>query len=563
MSEFNFSDEMQKKLNNFNMKMLGLLPTLLVKPLALATDVFFRKDFGERYLTTSSVLVSGFLWVLATNFAYIYQGGASPFIELIFKLGLHRTAQWLYHHDYSNKVGWIVIFAHSFLAWRNLILTRVRAASGQVWYSVSRGSSIFGTENKIRDGIIAVVLVLVLGVFADSLGLLCFISFCVSHHLAAREQAFFYNQYLDAVDAKIQAEYLQRALDKGEPPGFTDGLYCPLSKDFKGEYRERVARVVAGGPFDAGVIDVKPEKPQARHQFATAQSSRPEPVTSTPAQQADLKSAFQDATGTAKETLSQILRSKRIIRFAVIGLVLLACVAVGVAVVRLIQSRSNQSSVAPVAVSQQTQPPAVTPATKPENPAVVENAKQEVLRLEERTKAEAALEIQKQKEKEKAAALEAQRRQEAERQAALEQQKHEENQRIFEQIKTTLAVETEQVSKFKAECQTRLDNNTNKIAGVARSARKNLNQFNDTARANFPKALQEQEDMLNHFQGLLPSLSADPQSDPRKFGDQMTNYIAAIEDTRQKFTTALNDLDTDISNAPKRIIIPFLNIKGN
>ncbi len=205
-------------------------------------------------------------------------------------------------------------------------------------------------------------------------------------------------------------------------------------------------------------------------------------------------------------------------------------------------------------VQNQTQqsPPVVAPAVKTDNSAALAQAALEAQRRqdEEKAKAQAALEAQK-------------RREEQQKQAALEQQKLEENQRIYEQIKTTLAAEAAQVSKFKAQCQTRLDNNTNKIAGVARSARKTLNQFNDTARANFPKALQEQENMLNHFQGLLPSLSSDPQSDPRQFGDQMTNYIAAIEDTRQKFTTALNDLDTDISNAPKRTVIPFLNIKAN
>jgi hypothetical protein len=191
------------------------------------------------------------------------------------------------------------------------------------------------------------------------------VALLVSYQVEASQQAAFYNRYLDAMDAKVQAKYLRRALDKGEPPDDTDGLYCPLSKAFKGEYRQRVARVVAGGPFDASVADAVAEKPQTRPQFATAQSSRPEPASSVPSQQADLKAAFQDAKATAAETLSRILRSKRIIRLTVIGLILVALVAVSIPVFRFIQSQSSKSAIPPVAVAEQTQPPRANPATPP------------------------------------------------------------------------------------------------------------------------------------------------------------------------------------------------------
>jgi hypothetical protein len=344
---------------------VGLIATLLVKPLALATDVFFRKDFGERYLAQNSAALALILWGLAPKLALLWGQGLNPLLQLIYDAGLHKIAYWFFRHDCTNAFGFLIGCAYGFMAVRNITQTRRRSASGQIWYSMSRGGSIFGIENKARDLLIAFGAVAILGLLAPSLALLFFISRLVSYQVEASQQAAFYNRYLDAMDAKVQAKYLRRALDKGEPPDDTDGLYCPLSKAFKGEYRQRVARVVAGGPFDASVADAVAEKPQTRPQFATAQSSRPEPASSVPSQQADLKAAFQDAKATAAETLSRILRSKRIIRLTVIGLILVALVAVSIPVFRFIQSQSSKSAIPPVAVAEQTQPPRANPATPP------------------------------------------------------------------------------------------------------------------------------------------------------------------------------------------------------
>ena len=566
------TDKLGGKMLDFNLKMVGLIATLLVKPLALATDVFFRKDFGERYLAQNSAALALILWGLAPKLALLWGQGLNPLLQLIYDAGLHKIAYWFYRHDCTNAFGFLIGCAYGFMAVRNITQTRRRSASGQIWYSMSRGGSVFGVENQSRDLLLAFGAIVILGLFAPSLGLLFFISRIVSYQVEASQQAAFYNRYLDAMDAKVQAEYLQRALDKGEPPDDTDGLYCPLPKAFKGEYRQRVARVVAGGPFSPGSPGPIPEKPQTRTQFASSQSSRPEPTASVPSQQADLKAAFQDAKATAAETLSQILKSKRIIRFAVIGLILVALVAVGIPVFRFIQSQSSKSAIPPVAVAEQTQPPRANPSTPPPTTPQVQNQTPQSPPVVAPTAdasnsaaiAQAALEAKQREEQEKAkqqAALETQRRQEeARKQAALEAEKQQARQKVFDQIKNTLVTESAQVSKFKAECETRLNSNTNKLAKLARTPRKKLTEFNDTALQNFPKALQEQETMLTHFQDLLKQLADNPDSDTRQINDQIKTYIAAAQDTRQKFTATLNDLDIDIANAPKKASLPFLKL---
>ena len=574
------TDELDKKMLNFTLKMTGLLATLIVKPLALATDVFFRKDFGERFLTGNSLVVSWFLWAAASHTSSIWGGQENLTVQWLWKHGFHKIAQWLIDHDYSVTIGWFMIMASGFMGGRSLFYTRTRAATGQMWYSLSRGASIFGNENKLRDIIIAAVAVGILSLFSPGLALLFAVSRIVSYQMEARQQSAFYNRYLDAMDAKIQAEYLQRALDKGEPPVNTEGLYCPLPKGFKGEHRQRVARVVAGGPFNPSATQDRPQPPQS---FPPPRGGEPAPAAVVLPKEVAMQSALQDARNTAAETLASILKSKRIIRFAVVGLILLAVVAVATPVARFIHAQmSRPAAVAAAAPAQPTKPiPAALPVVAPNTKSAAEisnsaalaqaaldaqkrqeaekQAALEAQKREEQAKAAAALEAQKRQEAERLAALELQKQQEKERAAALELQKQQETARVVEQVKTALADQEAQRAKLLADCETRLANNTNKIAKVATASRKTLQQNNDVLKEKIETALKTEDDSFKHMEGLLPPLAPNPQPDPRLIGVELTNYMAKVEKVRQQLTGMLADQDTDISNAPpQRGLLDFL-----
>jgi hypothetical protein len=475
--------------------------------------------------------------------------------------------------------GWFMIMASGFMGGRSLFYTRTRAATGQMWYSLSRGASIFGNENKLRDIMIAAVAVGILSLFSPGLALLFAVSRIVSYQMEARQQSAFYNRYLDAMDAKIQAEYLQRALDKGEPPVNTEGLYCPLPKGFKGEHRQRVARVVAGGPFNPGATPERPHPPQS---FPPPKGGEPAPAAVVLPQEVAMQSALHDARNTAAETLSSILRSKRIIRFAVVGLILLAVVAVATPVTRFIHAQMNRPAAVVAAPAQPAKPiPAALPVAAPDTKSAAEisnsaalaqaaldaqkrqeaekQAALEAQKREEQAKEQAALEAQKRQEAERLAALELQKQQEKERAAALELQKQQETARVVEQVKTALADQEAQRAKLLADCETRLANNTNKIAKVATASRKTLQQNNDVLKEKIETALKTEDDSFKHMEGLLPPLAPNPQPDPRLIGVELTNYMAKVEKVRQQLTGMLADQDTDISNAPpQRGLLDFL-----
>ena len=237
-----FSDSLDQKLLDFNLKVLVLLVTLIWKPLAICTDPFFRKNFGERYLTGTSVLVAFIIWGIAEKMSKLTSFLENPIERIFYDAQWYKTAEWLHTHDVSGKVAYGISFAYGFIAMTHFLWIYWRRTTPQRWHSMSRGESIFGTENKLRDGIIAFVAIGVLGIFAPPISFLFFCSRMSSFYLTRKQEQSLYTKYLNQIDKKIEAELLQRALDKGEPPRLTDGLYAPLPKQFKGEHRTNVAK---------------------------------------------------------------------------------------------------------------------------------------------------------------------------------------------------------------------------------------------------------------------------------------------------------------------------------
>lgn len=545
MSYERFTDSLDRKILDFNLKMLGLLAALLLKPLANATEPLFRKNLGERYLTPMGAFVSFCLWSLVKKLAdatpYSFQ--VTPLQESLNRAQCYDAANWVHTYNLSGKVGWLITAVYGVMAWRSLIAAGLRRKTGQPWYSMSRGESVFGSENKIRDIIISVVASLILLDVAPPAGALFLVSRFLSYYLEARQQSSIYNQYLDAMDAKIQNEYLQRALDQGEPPSATEGLYCPLPRGMKGEPRARVARVVAGGPFEGDEPETGRE-PQKQKPNPTTPKNEPVFAASVRSVAPLIKKAFRTGMELAKQIPSLVLKFKRIQRYGSVGLLVVAWSAAGIALFRSIESRRNQPVLASQATSAAAQPPKVssTLPTQPisdarfqpqETPPVVTPA---VATQNSAAVAQAALEAQQRQEAEKEMAL-----------AALELKKRQERKTAFEQMDNTITAQSAQLSKFKADCVSRLDNNTNKVAALSWFRRKRFKKDNDSNRAYILAVLQQEEDILNKSQIALRINAANPKSSPQRCNDQMTAYYAQMDKNHQQLTAILDAFDAGIA----------------
>lgn len=528
MNYESLSDTLDKKILDFNLKILGLIASILIKPLALATEPFFRKDFGERYLTCTSASISLLLWLFASKITSWFFG---DLLEKEYqKAGFYKTANWLHEHNLSLWVAGFVVGTYSGLALINLARARSRRKTGKVWYSMSRGGSIFGSENKVRDIIIAIVVVVVLLAFAPPIAFLFFISRFASYYLAAKQQNNFYSRYLDAMDAKIESEFLQRALEKGEPPSNTDGLHCPLPKTIKGEYRTRVARVVAGGPFVAGATAATQGTPQPHQQFATTPQNDPNTISMIISQAAELKPVFQAGWKMARQTpsfIKSVASSKRFIRLVVATLVVVACLVAGFTVFRFVKSHRKPPVVASKVVTERAQPPAANPA--PTTPAITEHQNQPPQTTPTIVPAKENLVTPTQN--------------------VSETQGSPTQEQIIKQIENTLVAEDTKISKFKDDCDDARVGELLEIQGVASSYKTSFNQQSGKIQKKEEAVVNSQRAYLRKFQQDLQANVTNPQFDPQGDLEKLERAIPKMEHDRQHVSQALDALETAIKNA--------------
>jgi len=246
------TDQLDKKLLDIQFKAFALFAALLLKPLSTATDPFFRKNLGERRFSWSSIYFGFFLWLLSSLVSNLVGPVGA---DLTGYVGLQRLAVWIRAHDYSRSLGGIIGGVFFVLGCMNIAATRLRQQNGAVWHSMSRGESRFGREDYWRDIRISVLAAVCLFALATPVGLLFVLSRFLSYFLEAKEQQSVYARYLDAMDAKLEAQHLEIALRDGVPPKTTEGIYGPLPKRFTGEHRANVARAGAGAAVRIAMLE--------------------------------------------------------------------------------------------------------------------------------------------------------------------------------------------------------------------------------------------------------------------------------------------------------------------
>ncbi len=529
------SDTLDKKLLDFNIGMLKVVAAMLVRPLAMCTEPFFRKNFGERYFTENTFIVSMAIWI----------AGAS-LLNLVYGQGQEGTPlqNWLYYKLHFEKLAVeikaryivnVVCFLYSYMAFKQLVVTRMRQRTGHIWHSMSRGESLFGKENAVRDMIIAAIIVGVLWIAAPHLCAIFVLSQVASYYLSAKQQSSIYSRYLDQMDAKIEAEHFQETMDKGVPPKDTDGLYAPLPKRFKGEFRTRIARVASGGPFDPNAPDQRAAV-KGSASVASVSPSQTRPAVSQPSSQ--ITPDFIDAVLKFK----QIVTSKGFIRVAVIIMVLAGLAYAGTAIIQYFNSHTKPAVVASVAPSRPNQPQ-VIPA---ESPPVAQPVPTTRIQESESPPTQAAPPV--------AAPAPPPVDTAALERAALEKQRQEEQARLarqhqqsVDQFNTTLSQKVAELAQAQADSNARLNNYTNKIAKASWLRRGYLRRDNLKARELVKNELQNQQDTLNLLQDSMRSFSSDTNADPNQVVQTIQAYDETTAAISRNINLILQKMDDEIS----------------
>jgi hypothetical protein len=446
---------------------------------------------------------------------------------------------------FVTVVGIILAVAYLVLGSLNRRAVNRWRATGERWHSKSKGQSLFGKENRIRDFGIEVV------IFTG----LCFVSiFYAGFFLLSRLMSYLadataiaalYNRYLDIIDAQIESQFMETALREGFPPDTTGGIYTPLPGAFKGERRANVARIIAGGP----IANPGPEPASPKQQVSRSAAA----ASAIPSQPVDLKSAFQDAKGTVAEILAGILKSKRLVRIAVFVFLLAALVAVAIPVGRFIRYEMKRPT--PAVTSEPSQPLKVyreIPATSAPQPQSQSRSALSAVTpppmVHSTAAAQASSEQNRRSEDQKTTGALEEPQREKDTLVTAESAKPQERENAIEQINATLTNQTAQLYDYRTNCIARLDDNTNKIAKVASSSRKSLTKLNAHTREMLVNQIQGQEDFLKQFKESLPALLSNPRLEPKLILVHLNNSIAKIVADRKDFEQTLDSIDTTISN---------------
>jgi hypothetical protein len=249
-----FGDEIESSIRSFNKKAAGALAPAFLRALTNATEIFVRKDLGERFFAGA---MSGgiMIWGVALLVTYFADNAAG---ELLHELGFHLLGRILGHHIIGVILNLGLMASFMYFANENAQRLQQFRNEGKTYHSMSRGVPRWG-DDPMRNLGIQVGIIAVLLLFAPLTAILFGISRYLSAQEAAKQQAAMYDRYLDAMDAKIEGEHLQDALMGKCAPEVTY-LYKPLPANMNPELRENVAAAATGKPVKIVVQAPKPAR---------------------------------------------------------------------------------------------------------------------------------------------------------------------------------------------------------------------------------------------------------------------------------------------------------------
>jgi hypothetical protein len=229
--EIPFGDYFDKELRQFNRKAAGALAPVFVRSLTNATEIFLRKDLGERFF--SGAMSGGILiWGLASCLTYCSDSLVGEFLH---NLGQHSLAQILGNHVVGLILNIALLGTFMYFASENAKRLQQFRADGRTYHSMSRGVPRWSND-PITNFVIQIGIFTLLLLFAPITAVLFGFSRYLSAAEAAKQEA-----------AKIEGEHLNDALLGKCAPEITY-LYKPLPTSMKSETRENIAAAATGKP---------------------------------------------------------------------------------------------------------------------------------------------------------------------------------------------------------------------------------------------------------------------------------------------------------------------------
>lgn len=225
---------------------LGLV-AMFIRPLATLTEIFFRKDFGERYYTFWNWYAGCILTTIAWICILIGVGLTSTQETYMDSRGLIHT---------QTIVAPASTFSLTVLglwAWGLHIFTviqwwsvRRRYQRGGRWHSRSIGVPWIPKFPAWAERAIPLGLGFILVRFGATIpGVLMIASAATTLLLRWKEARDFKNRVLDVIDGQIEQEYLGKAVMERTGPREAEGFRAPLPAYVSQSFRQKVVAALA------------------------------------------------------------------------------------------------------------------------------------------------------------------------------------------------------------------------------------------------------------------------------------------------------------------------------
>lgn len=236
------------------------LVVMLIRPLATLTEIFFRRNMGERYFTAWNVIAG---WWIITAFTAFRLGVPMPSNAGYDEMGRYQPGQsatpllvWFF-----GSAAWsFCLFAAMGV---QQFFVRQRYKQGGRWHSRSIGEPWFPLLPAWAEKAIPIVAGIYIAWYCHVplLGALLILSGITSGLLRLHEARLFRERVLDVIDSQIEQEYLAKAVLERSKPNEVDGLRAPLPAYVSQKFRERFVEALT--PADSVGLQSPAPQPSA------------------------------------------------------------------------------------------------------------------------------------------------------------------------------------------------------------------------------------------------------------------------------------------------------------
>lgn len=546
--------------SNFTKKAAATVWGKFKRQLSTASEPFLRKNMGERYLSRDALIGGAAIWFWATVAALAFSDIRSVGAFISYIPALHRLGHWMNNFVPTILVGGALSLFHFRFASENTRLMAKYRAESKPYHTQSRGVPRWeGNLVFMPLGIVAVLILF------DLPAAILFVFSCImSAKIASEQQEAIYARYLDALDARIEKEYLEDAI-LGKCPTEITQLHKPLPESLTADLRQNIAaaavgkqvEILAQGPRIGGQADTPnvaaniPDRPQeaapqaprnpragapirAATQGFTPPSPKAQPseaVESAPVEAAkptqSVAAVAQPANQPPAATQTAVADSK----YKMLFFSLIIVLAVGGATASVIHFWPAKTKALPAYVVTRSVTSPRVPAQAIPNPPPPAAPVVQPLQAQPVTAAPATDTV-------------------TVAQTDSQAQKLEERQQALEQITSELTNRIAQLAIYTADCEAKLDAYDGKLASSAPANRAVLKHRNDSARRTIENNLKNQAESLKGYQTVFGALLARPEADPQVAMQSITEYFAKMDRIHDEFTAIFARLDRDFAPDP-------------